>query len=198
MNRLAVLACLLVLLSAAPVGAQPPSARDYGARVPLAADTPAERQNALRRALAEVLERVSEGRAPPELLAEADRWVLQFGVERGEEGPLLRAEFDGRQIDRALMARGLPVWGVWPGQERTLSLLVEGVRDGLQYAEILRRLGAVPGLRNLAVERLEGDRLSLRVQIGVEPEALDRALEAGAFAFRGLVLGEVDRAYRLR
>jgi hypothetical protein len=175
------LVLLLVLLLAPIASAQTP-ARDYTARVPIETDTAEAREQALREALAEVLLRVSGVPAEPRMLDQARQWVLHFGVERDDTGLGLRAGFDGRAIDRALRAEGLPVWGAYEGDLMTLAVIVAGLQRPEHYAELLRRLQASPEIRSVDTARLQADRVELRVATAAGAFAVDDALRGLARA----------------
>lgn len=173
---------LLLALLLAPVAWAQSAARDYSARVPIEADSAENREAALRKALAEVLLRVSGVAPEPRLLDQARRWVLHFGVDRDETGLGLRAGFDGRAIDSALRAEGLPVWGAFEGDLMTLSVFVTGLRQPEHFGELLRRLEASPEIRSVSTTRLQADQVELRVGTAAGAFAVDDALRGLAWA----------------
>ena len=88
----------------------------YEARVPVADQSAALRDQALQQALAAVLVRVTGSRSLPgaePLLARAATLVQGYGYETGTpgQGLLLKAQFDARAVDALLRQQGLPVWG---------------------------------------------------------------------------------------
>jgi hypothetical protein len=172
---------LIALLLSPLAGAQSP-VLDYTARIPIESDTAETRQLALRAALAEVLLRVSGAPANPRLLDQAQEWVLHFGVDRDEVGLGLRAGFDGRAIDRALRAEGLPVWGAFEGDLMSLPVILAGLQRPEQLGELLRRLGSHPQIRSVGTTRLEADRLELRIATAAGAFAVDEALRGFARA----------------
>ncbi len=103
----------------------------YLTTVPISDATPAGRDEAFRAALAEVIVRVTGRRDAPDdetlepLLQSARRLAVQFRNTRDGE---LWVEFDGRALERQLLALEQPVWG----RERptTLVWLAVEVRPG--------------------------------------------------------------------
>lgn len=173
---------LLLALLLAPLASAQSAARDYTARIPIEADSAENREEALREALAEVLLRVSGVPAEPRLLDQARRWVMHFGVVRDETGLGLQAGFDGRAIDNALRAEGLPVWGAYEGDLITLSVVVAGLRRPEHFGELLRRLETSPEIRSLSMSRLKADQVEFRVGTAAGAFAIDDALRGLARA----------------
>lgn len=173
------LAFLLMLLLAAPVLAQP---GDYSARVPVADQTAATRDAALRNALREVLGRVSGEPQSADLLPilpRAAALVQQYSYETGEAGLELVAAFDGRAVDKALREQGLPVWGVYAGIVQEIRVSVSGVQDAAGYARALTQLRSQPGVKSLAVSAVHGARLELRMRVEGGADRLAGALSVG-------------------
>lgn len=171
---------LLLSLLVAPLVASHAATRDYAARIPIEADTQENRAAALRAALAEVLLRVSGRSAPEHLLDQAHAWVLHFGLDRDEVGLGLRAGFDGRAIENALRAEGLPVWGAFEGDLMTLGVIVAGLQQPGHYAELMKRLENLAEIRSVSLASLRGDRLELRVSTAAGAYAIDEALRGFA------------------
>lgn len=95
----------------------------YEARVPVQGQGAAERGDALRRALAEVLIKLSGDRTAPEnavlsrLLEDAPRFVLEYRYQASAKGQAssgerwLWARFDGAAVEQEIRKAGMPVWG---------------------------------------------------------------------------------------
>jgi len=141
----------------------------YGAEVPVASRTQADRVQAIGRALLEVLIKVTGRRnpqgSPPvaDALANAGRYVQQFqyigatpaGGEGQEEAqPLrLRARFEPRLVDALARDAGLPVWGperpgvlAWLAVERNGSRALIGADDPSAVGATLQRAAARRGV----------------------------------------------------
>ncbi len=94
----------------------------YRTTVPMSNETPAGRDDAFRAALAEVIVRVTGRRDAPDdetlgpLLQSARRLAVQF---RNTADGELWVEFDGRALERQLLALDQPVWG----RERPTTLV---------------------------------------------------------------------------
>lgn len=112
----AFLALAAVLAGAAPVASAVPVRNLYEASVPVADQGPGAREPALRQALQQVLVRLVGQRQLPEgaltLLPRASSLVQGYGYETAPVTRELRlkAQFDGRAVEAALRAQGLPVW----------------------------------------------------------------------------------------
>lgn len=131
--RLAFALAALTALSwmIAPSASAVPVDELYDARVPVADQSDAERERALREALAQVIRRVTGDRTvhawadTTPLLNRAGQLVLRYGYESvpdadgNEPALILTARFDGRSLERALLEAGLPVWG----SDRPMHLL---------------------------------------------------------------------------
>lgn len=63
---------------------------------------------------------------------------------------------------------------------RTLAVRVHGVRDVAGYARVLAHLESLTAVRDVAVEQMEGDRLTLRLAVNGSPASLDQALALGS------------------
>jgi len=113
-----VLLAVGLLAAASPAFAIPVPGL-YEARVPVADQNPALREQALRQALTTVLVRLTGSRELPNgpaaqpILARASSLVQGYGYETPDTGTglLLHAQFDPRAVQAALRGQGLPVWG---------------------------------------------------------------------------------------
>lgn len=114
----AFLVLAAALAAAAPVALAVPVRGLYDASVPVSDQGSSAREPALRLALQEVLVRLVGQRQLPEaarsLLPRATSLVQGYGYETfpGTRELRLKAQFDGRAVEAALRAQGLPVWGV--------------------------------------------------------------------------------------
>lgn len=137
--RFLVLVCLtmLLLITAGPVAAVQVDGL-YQVEVPVETRDRPERQEVLGEALTRVLVRMTGNRTIGEfpeakpLLESASRYVQQFryadapSAEAAQgKAYLLQVTFDGVALERALEARGLPVWG----RERPAVLVWLAVRE---------------------------------------------------------------------
>ncbi len=110
----------------------------YEAQVPVQGQGTAERGDALRRALAEVLVKLSGDRATPKsaaltrLLKDAPRFVLEYRYQAPAEGQAspggqqLWVLFDGEAVEQEMRKAGIPVWG----RTRPSTLVWLAVDDG--------------------------------------------------------------------
>ena len=107
------------------------AADPYSAAVPLEEDTTEQREAAFKDALALVLVKVTGQRniaqeaAVVDIIDSAPRLVQGFRFEREDQVQLMRVNFDGRALEKAVADRGLPVWG----SERPSVLLWLAVDD---------------------------------------------------------------------
>lgn len=113
MQRLLSTLGLVALVTTMPIAAVPLTGL-YTAAVPVSDTSPESRPAAYSRALARVLTRVTGARgiaqadAAAPLLENAEQFVQQYTYH--DDGQLWVA-FDGRALQNALAAAGLPVWG---------------------------------------------------------------------------------------
>ncbi|RME34665.1 MAG: DUF2066 domain-containing protein [Gammaproteobacteria bacterium] len=170
---------VLLLLSLLAVGGFTPPAMAvpveglYTAEVPVEEAAETSRDVAIRRALAQVLTRltgdpaVARGSEAKALLDRADGFLLEFGYRQDETEPERRwlwARFDGAAVERALRDAGLPVWGrdrpqvlVWLARDSGGSRELVAPGEAGWY-ELLQQRAAVLGIP-LLIPRLDaGDR----------------------------------------
>ena len=160
--------CLWMAAATGPLAAASPL---YEAEVPVADQSAAVRNQALRSAMTEVLVRVSGNRAVErqpgvfDLLSDPAPYVQQFGYRPAPvaEAPWrLWVRFDGSGLERAMRERSLPYWGrerpetlVWLAVEHDghRQLLgepdVAEVKDWLQAAARRRGLPLIFPLMDL-------------------------------------------------
>lgn len=194
-----LLVVLALLWSGLGVAQVPTAVQPYEARVPVADQSPALRDEALREALRQVINRISGDGAEftaAELLGRAQQLVQRYGYEREPDGSLaLVAGFDGRALESRLKGLGLPVWGVHAAQVEEVSLRVAGLDSAESYAKFMGALRALPGVRAVQPYTAEGDRLNLRVRAEGGAGRLSGALlttglvtrdtaDAGALSYR--------------
>lgn len=170
----ALLVSVFVLLAAATGSATAQQAETtasenpYEARVSVADQSPASRDQGLREALAQVVARVSGPGAAANaagIVARAPQLVSRYGFERGSEGQLeLVAAFDRAALDQQLRGLGLAVWGYTAAPAEDVRLTVSGVRDAGAYVRALNAVRAGAGVRSVAVEAASTDRLQLLVR----------------------------------
>ncbi len=174
------LLCFVALLPAATgsvavraqdaVEAESAAAADpFSARVPVADDSNATRDQALREALSRVLETVV-GRKDPAfapMLSRAPQWAQQYGLvsDSGESGLALVARFDEQAVKDALSARGLPVFGIDASMIEGWALQIAGVHAASDYSQLIDYLGSLRGVRRVEVEELRDDLLRLRLTV---------------------------------
>lgn len=161
---------VLMLLCAGPVQAQVLDA--YEGRAPLADPSPAQRDKALREALAQVLARVSgatgiagSGRTAP-ILARANQLLRSVSYDNSDPAqPLLVASFNPAAVEEALKQAGLPVWGVLAGQLESVDLRVSGVDSPRAYARALSALQGLPMVKSLFIGEALNGTLYLQLQV---------------------------------
>lgn len=174
-----IAAQVLVLVWLGLVGAAGAQAAEaqglYEAEVPVQGQGTAEREEALRRALAQVLVKLSGDRAAPKkpalagLLKEASRYVQQYryrtiAAEPSSSGELrLWARFDGEAVEGALRGEGVPVWGrtrpallVWLAVEDANGRRLVGADSAADAAAALREAAQRRGLP-LLLPRLDAE-----------------------------------------
>lgn len=183
----ALSAGLHTLPAAAQTASQDAASNPYEGRVEVSDQSATSRDQGLREALAQVVGRVSGagalGSAAP-MLGRAAQYVQQYGYTREPGGPLqLVARFDRNAVDGQLRALGLPVWGYTAAPAETLQLVVSGLRGSADYAKVLGTLRAVPGVKSVAVQGAEGDRL----QLGVRAEGGNARLQSALASNRVLI-----------
>lgn len=112
----------------------------YEAQVPVQGQGAAERGDALRHALAEVLVKLSGDRTAPKnaalsrLLKDAPRFVLEYRYQAAAEEQAAPGEqrlwvrFDGEAVEQEIRKAGMPVWG----RMRPATLVWLAVDDGGQ------------------------------------------------------------------
>lgn len=182
--------------------AQMPSAMQaYEARVPVANQSPAERDRALREALREVVARITGDAIPGEqaqsVIDQAARLVQRYGYAREPDGSLvLIAGFDGRAVEARLKALGLPVWGVYAAAIEDVQMQIAGITDAAAYARALEALRSVPAVRSVQAVRANGDRLELHLRVEGGASRLVGALSATA-TFVQDPSGTSELSYRL-
>jgi len=188
----------------------------YEAEVPVASRAPADQDDAVARALRQVLVKVSGRRAPEtspvigEALASAGRFVEQFryrsvaaepgAAGEGEPAAELRlwARFDARVVDALVRDAGLPLWGrerprvlVWLALERDGRRELLGADDRSGLVAVLRAVAARRGLPlTLPLLDLE-DRAALAV-MDVWGGFVDKVASASArYQADAIVLGRI-------
>lgn len=168
--RLLLPTFVLAAALAAPVAAQTgPVADPYEGRATVADQSAASRDQGLRGALAEVVDRVSgpgaAAGAAAALLARAGQFVQRYAyVPDAGAGLQLVARFDQNAVDGQLRALGLPVWGYSAAPAEDIAVSVGGVRSAADYARALATLRATSGVRSIAVRGTDADRLQLAVR----------------------------------
>lgn len=136
------LAAAALLLASAAAQAVPVRGL-YEASVSVADQSPGGREPALRQALAVVLVKLVGQRELPSaataLLPRAGTLVQGYGYETtpGTRELRLKAQFDGRALEAALRAQGLPVWGA----SRPSHLLWIALRDDTGARVLLDEAG---------------------------------------------------------
>ena len=190
---LAVLACAATGLAAAP--------GLYTAQVPVASQSDADRAEALKNGLGQVMVRVSGDAGVltrPEIakvLPQAERYVQQFQYEQevvNEGGqPQVRltlvAQFDRDAVDRLLHGTGAAVASAAPepaveatATPGTYHLWIGGVRSAKDYARAIGALSGSEFVRDVQVEQARADGMQLRVATTVSLTRLLDALNAGS------------------
>jgi uncharacterized protein len=152
------LAILLLTLAASGAAADD---RLHEATVPVEnRDRPA-REEGFRRALGQVLVKLSGDRQVlqdsriRDLQAQAGRYVQRFRyVEAGEGAVGLEVRFDGAALERLLAERGLPVWGsnrpglmVWLAATHHGERVILGGDEGQELVEALQQVADGRGIR---------------------------------------------------
>lgn len=156
-----LLLCLMLIGAAMPASARIALPALYEAILPVASESAAERDAALRRGLSQVILRLvaqpvtdRQARLAP-LLDDAGDFLQQFTYLRDAEDDLLvRFEFDGGALVRALHAAGLPVWLeadrprilIWLVVDRGSDRVIVGGGDQLELQAALREQAALFGL----------------------------------------------------
>lgn len=192
---------LFSLLWAGAAPAQTPAAlQAYEARVPVADQSAALREPALREALRDVVSRVSGDTALYQaagLIDQAPQLVQRYGYEREPDGSIaLVAAFDGRAVDSRLKALGLPVWGVYAAEVEEVQLQVSGIRSSEGYVQVMSTLRGLPGVRDIKTVRASGDQLELRVRAEGGAGRLSGALLAAGTLVQD-PSGAAELSYRL-
>jgi len=196
--------CLCTLaLAAAFCSAGAGAAGLYTGQVPVASQSDAERAEALKSALGEVVVRVSGDKgvlARPEVakaIADAERYVQQFSYQQDivtEAGQTqvrltLVAHFDRDAVDRLLRNAGSPkespptpegqtaVVDATPGSYR---VWIAGVRSPQDYARLIGALSGNEFVREVQVELARGDGVQVRLTSATSLSRLLDNLSAGA------------------
>lgn len=176
---------LLALLLVPPLSAQQEA---YQASVPVMSQAPEDRDEAMRRALATVLVRVSgdpSAAAADAILARATQLVQRYAYERDAERQLrLMAAFDPQAVENALKREGLPVWGVYAGEIEEVALSVAGLRSAGDYARVIGALRALPSVNQLQVLEARNDTLYLRLRSEGGAARLSGAISIGGVLSR--------------
>jgi hypothetical protein len=176
-HRCRVFALFAVLLSAAAA-----AGGLYTAQVPVTSQDEAERAQALKTALGQVITRASGDPAAlgrPEVvkaLAQADRYVQQFQYQQDavtESGqPQVRltlvAQFDRDAVDRLVGGGAKETVADGPSAPAdtvpgTYHIWVGGIRSGRDYARVIGALSGSESVRDVQVELTRGDGMQLRV-----------------------------------
>lgn len=160
----------LLLLCGGPLQAQVMDA--YEGRAPLADQSPAQRDKALREALSQVLARVSgatgiagSGRTAG-ILARANSLLRSVSYDNSDPAqPVLVASFNPAAVEEALKQAGLPVWGVLAGQLEDVELRITGVDSPRAYARAMASLQGLPMVKSLFVAEALNQTLYLRLQV---------------------------------
>lgn len=170
-------ALLAVLLSAAAS-----AGGLYTAQVPVTSQDEAERAQALKTALGQIITRTSGDAAAlnrPEVakaLAQAERYVQQFQYQQDavtESGQTqvrltLIAQFDRDAVDRLIGGGAKEAVADGPSAPAdsvpgTYHLWVGGIRSGRDYARVIGALSGSESVRDVQVELTRGDGMQLRV-----------------------------------
>jgi len=197
-----ILLTLLMFCSAAV-----PAAGLYTGQVPVASQGDAERAEALKSALGQVVIRVSGdpgalAKAPvAKAVAQAERYVQQFQyqqdtVNEGGQAQVrltLVAQFDRDAVDQLLRGFGLLKEAPAPEASAAASapasvdatpgsyhLWVGGVRSPQDYARLIGALSANEFVRDVQVELARGDGVQLRIASASPLPRLLDVLNAGA------------------
>lgn len=194
------LAVMALNLTLNPARAQ--TAADYVAAVPVADQSAAARDPALKAALAVVIARVTSdpsaasGRAAP-LLAQATSLMQQYSYQTDAQGQQLQATFDAHQLDTALHGLGYSVWGIAPAPVDEVPLAISNVTSPQQYARLMTYLQNQPGLNSLSVVELNGTTLHLRMRVEGGAQRLAGAFSVGGMLTRGSDNTPGELAYSL-
>ncbi len=111
-------------------------------------------------------------------LSEPDRgrWTLYSGGEPmrwvGDTADGIQRTADHYAAIFAVSGAGLAARG--------MTIRVHDVRDVAGYARVLSHLESLTAIRAVAVEQMEGDRLTLRLEMNGSPASLDQALALGS------------------
>jgi len=178
------LACLLMLAGNSVVIAAPAT---YSGEAPVASQSEAERTEALKTALAEVVIRIS---GDPGILAngnvaaavaKADKYVLQYRYQRGTAsadpadseaappGLVLVAEFDSNAVDRMLADLGVGSTSAAVAIDTTPTeqrIWISGIRSATDYARGLGYLSKQSLVRQSWPMEARGDGLLVRLSLG--------------------------------
>lgn len=175
----------------------------YTAQVPVASQSDADRAEALKNALAQIVMRVSGDNGAlakgevAKAVAGAERYVQQFHYEQdvaadaagqAQERLTLVAQFDRDAVDQLLRNFGLlpdagpqqPAAAVETTAPGVFHLWIGGVRSGRDYARLMGAFSGNEWVRDVQVEIARGDGVQLRLgAIGPLGRLLD-VLNAGA------------------
>lgn len=162
----------------------------YTASVPVADQSAASRDAALRDALTQVIAHISgQGAAAgaAAVVARAPQLVQSFGYAPDPVTKQLRltASFDPRGVDAALNNQNMPVFGVVAGPVEDVAVVVSGLHSGADYARALGALRGVPGVKSLTVMSAGADHISLSVRVEGGAGRLAGAASVGGVLARG-------------
>ncbi len=178
-GAVARVAGLLLLLAFAAATQAEDGSDLYEAEVAVEDQSPQQREQAIRKALEQVLEQLADERdiAVPDktrntALRKAQRYVQQYGYTDGG----LWVRFDRRALDELLQepgAEAAPVAG------NLLLLKVSGVRTLADYVRVAEHLGTQKFARGLQPLLLEPDSVLFQLAARGEPDAVTRAIGRG-------------------
>lgn len=177
------------LFGAAPVVATAPADR-YIAEIPVAGEDAAQRDDAIARALREVVVKVSGDprsvsrvrgvRDPSELVAQ-----YRYGVAPGG-GRVLRVVFDRAAIDDLLSDEGTAAVAPAPAAAppsapaERFRVQVRGVDSLAQQARVMRLFQGMAGIEEVALRAVRGDVLQIEVNGRIGPDQLERVAREGS------------------
>lgn len=186
---LRLLLSLLLGLSMVEATAAPPVADRYTAEVPVTGTDAAQREEAIARALREVVVKVSGDpksvsrlravRDPGDLVAE-----YQYSGSAGG-GRTVRVTFDREAVDALLadepVAAPAPMPATAPraGPGERFRVQVRGVDSLARLARVMRLLQAAAGADAVALRAARGDALLFQLDGRVGPDQIDRAAREG-------------------
>jgi hypothetical protein len=196
--------CLGILaLIAAPWSAGAGAGGLYTGQVPVASQSDAERAEALKTALGQVIVRVSGDNSAltrgdvAKAVADAERYVQQFSYQQDivtEAGQTqvrltLVAHFDRDAVDRLLRNAGSPKESPPPPEGHAAAVdatpgsfrvWVAGIRSPQDYARLIGVLSGNEFVREVQVELVRGDGVQVRLTSATSLSRLLDNLSAGA------------------